>query len=61
MVDNGFPMFWWIWWFIVALVVYAVLAIWFWWAGRRHDLAVAPAAMPSNKDEAPHKEPQRAR
>jgi hypothetical protein len=33
----GFPMAWWLSWFVVAFVVYGLLGIWFWRAGRRHD------------------------
>lgn len=39
--SDGFPMFWWIWWFIVAFVVYGLLAFWFWRAGRHYELSRA--------------------
>lgn len=35
--SSGFPVFWWLWWFIVAFFAYGGLAVWFWRAGRKHD------------------------
>ena len=35
--DVGFPIAWWLGWFVVASFVYGLLAIWFLRAGRRHD------------------------
>lgn len=37
----GFPMAWWLSWFGVAFVVYAVLGVWFWRSARRHDMALS--------------------
>lgn len=36
--SPGFPIGWWLTWFVVAFVVYGLLAVWFWRAARRHDL-----------------------
>jgi cytochrome oxidase assembly protein ShyY1 len=37
--NAGFPMAWWLTWFVVASLAYGLLAIWFWRAARRHDLS----------------------
>jgi hypothetical protein len=37
--SAGFPMAWWIWWFVAAFFVYGLLGVWFWRSARRHDKA----------------------
>jgi hypothetical protein len=34
-MDKGFPVIWWLWWFVAATVIYAILMVWFWRVGRR--------------------------
>lgn len=36
MHESGIPTMWWLWWFVVSAVVYAVLIVWF-MRHRRHD------------------------
>lgn len=39
--DAGFPVAWWLWWFVAATFAYALIAVWFWRAAQRHDETVA--------------------
>lgn len=33
---SDFPILWWVWWFVVAFALYALLGAWFWVSTRRH-------------------------
>lgn len=46
----GLPVLWWVWWFVVASVVYMVILIWFRSAARQHDEAVSLGAKPGGEE-----------
>lgn len=43
MQGHIMPTIWWLWWFAVSFVVYAILFVWFWRHGRKADAENGPS------------------